>query len=140
MQVQIQIVAMDHENGVKKTMSATIDVPKAVLALHEMVSGGDPSERVTVVATSVFLGAKRELDASRRNRGTALLERANSGAPVGGARGGKTDPLGDALGLDLIDAMAAKERGGGAQHAPARTPMAHGPQDGPGPIGFPARR
>jgi len=147
MQVQIQIVAMDHENGLKKTMTATVEVPKPVLALHEMMAGDDPGELVTMIANAVFLGAKRELDAGQRNRGSALVERVERGGPIGSntPRGGKPDPIAEALGLDIIDRMgraAAPAQPAPAQRTPAQTgpgPVGF-PTNGPGPIGFPTRR
>ena len=123
-EVFIKIIAMDHKAGIKKTETRTVEVPQAVLRITEMFSKKGSAALVTTIAKSVMLGALKELDASRKNTRVALDEVVSRTGRVGGSSAtGKVDPLGEALGLDVIQAM----NGGGARRAP-QAPQA--PQPG----------
>lgn len=146
MEVYIEVVAMDHENGVKKTLSKTIEVPGAVLGLHEMFTGNDTHKLVTAIAQACFMGATKELEAGRRNKSVMLNEQIERGAKIGGSspsaggggEGAARDPLSEALGLDLIRRMGGQQQAAAAHRPVARATVA--PQDGPGPVGFPKGR
>ena len=151
MEVYIEVIAMDRETGLKKTIKETVTVPKAVLQVHGMfVEEGNPGALVTAIAQSVYGGARKELDAGRKNQRTAMnamVER--SGGRIGGHQPSpqqaapaapghaspppKMDPLAESLGLDIIQRSAQRE-GHVRTHVPA--PAAPPPtQMGPGPAG-----
>lgn len=151
MQVYIEVIAMDHENGVKKTVKETVEVPKAVLAVHRMFAeGADAGKLVTAIAQSVYMGARKELDAGRKNQRTAMNAMVERGGKIGGNQPRQApvqaapgapeppapmDPLAESLGLDVIQKMARKEG-----RAPAPVPVQQpAPQAPSGPVaGFPA--
>lgn len=156
MEVHIEIIAMDRENGVKKTIKETVQVPKAVLAVHQMFAEeGNPGALVTAIAQSVYGGARKELDAGRKNQRTAMNEMVQrTGGRIGGSRPARPapmheaapgavpahqpeapmDPLAASLGLDLI--QRAHGHPSGLRAAPVAAPTP-GPQPSGPVVGFP---
>lgn len=155
MKVLIHVCAIDEERGVKSTKEEVVEVPKGVLALHEMFAGNDADKLLSAISIAVFSGAMKELQASRRNPSAALAEQVDRGAKVGGSTPEATDPMAEALGLDII----RKDVRGGQQpprqqqpQQPQRpmgppptsfggsAPPVVNPGPGPGPVGFPRGR
>ena len=134
MKVYIQVVAFDEELGMKSSREEELEVPGAVLKLHEMFANDQDNvaeQMLNVMRDAVFMGAAKELQASRRNPGAALNEQVAAGGKVGGS-GGK-NPLGEMLGLDLIQNANKKAV---PQQQPVPQPRPAPPQVGPGPVGF----
>ena len=110
MDLYVKIVALDEQNGVKKTIEKTVPVPPGVLKMVEMFHGGDPVERVTQVATSAAIAALQTIDAGRKNEKKAMEEVVSKGGMVGGPKGAPADPMMRALGLDMIESMNSGQR------------------------------
>lgn len=106
MDLYVKIVALDEQNGVKKTIEKTVPVPPGVIKMVEMFHGGDAGERVTQVATSAAIAALQTIDVGRKNEKKAMEEVVSKGGMVGGPKGAPaTDPMMKALGLDMIESM-----------------------------------
>lgn len=140
MKVYIQVVAFDEELGMKSSREEELDVPGAVLKLHEMFAKGQDQDNVAkqmlnVMRDTVFMGAAKELQASRRNPGAALNEQVTAGGKVGGSGGGGTNAIGEMLGLDLIQNANKKAATQQPTHQPPPQRPAP-PQMGPGAVGF----
>ncbi len=165
MDIYIKIIAMDQTNRVKSTFEETVRVPPALLALHEMMHGDNPRELVKAMGLSVYMGAKAELDAGRKNQKNAVNQMVEAGGRIGGASTApvaappvhgppgpapapapaRANPMAEALGLDLIQHAARAEGhvqqpGPPQQMRPAvaaqQVPQLQPPGPGPGPVGF----
>lgn len=107
MDLYIKIVALDEQNGVKKTVEKTVPVPPGVLKMVEMFHGGDPGERVTQVATSAAVAALQTIDVGRKNEKKVMEEVVSKGGMIGGPKDAPAsqNPTLAALGLDMIESM-----------------------------------
>lgn len=124
MKVQIHIVALDEENGLKKTLEQEIEIPREALRITEMLHGSDPSIRVTQIATDAMLGAQKPFDMRRQSQKQRMQEVVEAGGKIGGPNGGvredgSVDPMAKALGLDMVRDIGRQERArSGAPRAP----------------------
>jgi hypothetical protein len=140
--VEIKIVAKDYDKGKQATRTEEVEIPAKVLKLFEMFTGGDPEKLLRWVADTIFGTALREVQGSGKSGNlSAVMTEAGAGRVGGRSAPGENavaDNLGEQLGLDVLRAGVAKDRGQAAPPAappqPQQPPQA--PPAGPGPIGF----
>jgi hypothetical protein len=134
----VKVIAISEEHGLKSTREELVEIPVKVQRLNEVVMGNEPASLLEGFATSALIAALGTVQIGGQNPAQDIITGAG-GAPIGGrqeepyrepgapapgpgARQGGGDPLAKALGLDIIEAMDARER--------------HARPTGPGPIGF----
>lgn len=133
MKLAIKVIAFSEEHGLKSTKAEIVEIPVKVVRLNEVIMGSDIEGILDGFAVSALVAALQTVQAgAQRGPAAGVLGGDTGGAPIGGSGrqpveegggGRKHEPLATALGLDLIEAMDAKD---------ARTR----PAPGPGPIGF----
>ncbi len=128
--VSIFVEAMD-DQGRSSQVTHQIDVSKGSVAMAEMMAEGDRDETLRQIATSVVTAAAKSMisqPAGGGNMGAVLNEVVTKPGPVGGRQVGKTDPLANMLGLDIIEHADALDLG-----APPPQQAAPGPRPAPRP-------
>lgn len=140
MKLYVKVIAFSEEHGIKSTREELVEIPVKVQRLNEVVMGSEPDVLLEGFATSALVAALGTVQIGGQSPAQDIIT-GTSGAPIGGRReesapthGGRPgpgasgggDPLAKALGLDIIEAMDAKER--------------HVRPVGPGPIGFGTNR
>jgi len=154
-EVEITVVTIDRERGVKATRQESVEVSGKTMKLYELL-GGNEDDVLRRVGDTVFASALREVKASRVDLGSALTSA--GGGRIGGRGGARpAEPeevsesaptptrnqvapdLGSMLGLDIIRNQVSRERGSVAPATRPGAPMPQRRQSGPGPVGFPKR-
>jgi len=153
MKLFVKVIAISEEDGLKATREELIEIPAKVQRLNEVVMGQEPSALLEGFATSALVAALGTVQVGGQSRASDVFSGLGSGGPIGGHAPAQTpdgqpapkDPLSEALGLDIIEAMDQREQYG---HGPAYPrgaapprPAASQGTPGWGPIGFgPDRR
>lgn len=128
MKLFVKVIAISEENGLKATREELVEIPVKVQRLNEVVMGKDPAALLDGFATSAMVAALQTVQVGGQNRAADILTGVGSG-PIGGhtpppapgpdgapAQAAPKDPLAEALGLDIIEAMDQREQ---RTHGPA---------------------
>lgn len=152
MKLLVKIVAISEEHGLKATREEVVEISPKVRKLTEAVMGDDAVELLNSFATTAAIAALQTVQMGGMQ--SRMEAQSNASGPIGGRpqvqedgrpAPPRVDPLSKALGLDagleIIEAMDAKERG----HAPPMRGGGHVRGGGggggglplsPGPVGF----